>query len=123
MPRPDHPAPREAVTGIAAQAEGFLLARSCHQEAHREAEALCIAMSWLTAAQAQDVTHHYVDRRMALTRHMLATTAERARGLRKEYETRYQQLRHHLLRRHAAWGSALVACSVGIGCALGVLAR
>ncbi len=113
----------DQASAVAAEAEGFLIAHCHREEARREAQALCARLPWLTTAQADDLTHHYVNRRMDLTRHMLVTTAGRARELRDEYETRYQQLRRTLLKRHAAWASAVVACSAGISGAVNVLTR
>ncbi|MCL6732204.1 hypothetical protein PWE32_08190 [Streptomyces neyagawaensis] len=75
---------------------------------------MCARMPWLTTAQAEDVTAHYLRRRMDLTRQILLATTERAGQLREEYETRYAALRRSLLRRHAACACALLACA-GLG--------
>ncbi|SPE99877.1 hypothetical protein [Streptomyces sp. MA5143a] len=95
--------------------EGYLLARTHREQARREAEDLCTRMPWLTTAQAEDVTAHYLHRRMELTRHILLTTAERAGQLREEYETRYTALRRSLLRRHTACACVLLTCAAGLG--------
>ena len=116
-PRADQPA------ALAAEAEGYLLVHSHYDDARREAGELCARMPWLTTAQAEDVAHHYCERRMALTRHMLRATVQRADELRQEYENRYQELRRALFRRHAACASAIVACAAGVSAAVGVLAR
>ncbi|WP_399934076.1 hypothetical protein [Streptomyces kanamyceticus] len=120
---PNHRPHLDEAAAIAAEAEGFLIAHGHRVEAHREARALCEKLPWLTTAQAEDLTRHYVQHRMALTRHMLGTTARRAQELRGEYEARYQQLRRALLKRHAAWASTFMVCSIGISGAVGVLAR
>jgi hypothetical protein len=108
---------------IAAEVEGFLLAREHHDDAHREARELCDALPWLTTAQAEDLTRHYVAHRLRLSRRMLQASLHRAGELRREYEARYLRLRSDLLRRHAAWASALLACAAGVGGVLGTLAR
>lgn len=100
--------------------EGYLLARAHHDEARREAEDLCARMPWLTTAQAEDVTEHYVRQRIALTRRMLRTTTERAAELRREYEDRYAALRRDLLRRHTVCACAVLAAAAGVS-ALGDL--
>ncbi|MDH6565273.1 hypothetical protein M2160_000294 [Streptomyces sp. SAI-117] len=120
--RTRHPRGDQAAA-LGAEAEGYLLARSHRDAARREAGELCARMPWLTTAQAEDVTRHYCERRMMLTRHMLHATVQRAEQLRQEYETRYQDLRRALLRRHAACASALLACAAGAGAAVGVLTR
>jgi hypothetical protein len=101
--------------------EGYLLARTHLDQAEREAESLCARMPWLTAAQAEDVTHHYVRTRLDLTRQMLLSTTERAAQLRQEYEDRYAALRRDLLKRRAACATALLACAGAVstlGCLL-----
>ncbi|MEU6805158.1 hypothetical protein [Streptomyces neyagawaensis] len=102
--------------------EGYLLARTHREQARREAEELCALMPWLTTAQAEDVTDHYLRRRMELTRHMLLVTTERAGQLQEEYESRYAALRRSLLRRHAACACALLACT-GLGTLASVFLR
>ncbi|WP_245873235.1 hypothetical protein [Streptomyces phaeoluteigriseus] len=118
-----HPAPdgREGV--LAAEAEGYLLARVHRERAHREAEDLCARLPWLTTAQADDLAHHYIRQRNHLTRLMFQDTLRRAAELRQEYESRYADLRRDLLRRHAAFASAVLACSAGVGAAVGLFAR
>ncbi|MEU0743586.1 hypothetical protein [Streptomyces sp. NPDC006134] len=120
--RGGEPLPRDASL-LASEAEGYLLARVHHDDARREARALCAALPWLTTAQAEDVTRHYVEQRIDLTRRMLSGTARRAEELRQEYEARYRALRRTLLRRHAACASVLMACAAGIGSAMGTLGR
>jgi hypothetical protein len=120
--RPRHPRAEEA-SALAAEAEGYLLARSHQDDARREARQLCADLPWLTSAQAEEVARHYYERRMALTRQMLGATVRRAGELRQEYEERYQQLRREVLRRHAVCASALLACATGAGAAVGALAR
>ncbi|MET9505620.1 hypothetical protein ACFYO5_21545 [Streptomyces sp. NPDC006259] len=118
-----HPAPDGRDGVLAAEAEGYLLARVHHDQAHREAEDLCARLPWLTTAQADDLTHHYVRQRTDLTRRMLRDIVHRAAELRQEYESRYATLRRDLLRRHAVCASAVLACTAGVGAAVGLLAR
>ncbi|GGX19255.1 hypothetical protein [Streptomyces lomondensis] len=111
---------REAPAGgprdvLADQVEGFLLARTHHDQARREAEDLCARMPWLTTAQAEEVAGHYVRKRLDVTRELLLGTVQRADQLRHEYESRYAALRHALLRRHAAGACAVLACAAGVG--------
>ncbi|GAA4814040.1 hypothetical protein [Streptomyces ziwulingensis] len=108
---------------VAAEAEGYLLARAQHEEACREAEELCARLPWLTGAQAQDVTRQYVRRRAALTRRMLLDTVARADDLRQEYERHYADLRRALLKGHAAWACAVLAGAGGLGACVGLTAR
>ncbi|MFG3007447.1 hypothetical protein [Streptomyces calvus] len=108
---------------LPAEAEGFLMAQAHMAQAHREAEALCAALPWLTTAQAEDLTRHYVNQRIDLTRQMLEATVRRAGELRREYEARYLELRGALLRRHAAWASCLLACAAGLGATVWTTAR
>lgn len=96
---------------LAHRVEGFLLAHTHHEQAHREAETLCSRLPWLTSAQAEEVTRQYVRQRIELTRRMLLITTERADQLRQEYEARYAVLRRDLLRRHAVCACAVVACA------------
>ncbi|MDG9720047.1 hypothetical protein [Streptomyces sp. DH24] len=93
------------------------MARAYRDQARREAEELCARLPWLTSGQAEDLSRHYVQRRLAVTRRMLRDTAERAAELRAEYEARYAALRRDLLRRHAVCACAVLACGVGL-CAL-----
>ncbi|MFE9707579.1 hypothetical protein [Streptomyces sp. NPDC005930] len=115
--------PPGTASAVAAQAEGFLLAREHRHDAHRDAQALCSALPWLTTAQAEDLTRHYVSHRLALSREMLGVTVRRADELRREYEARYRQLRRDLLRRHAAWASGVLVCAAGVSGALCTWAR
>ncbi|MEU0244027.1 hypothetical protein ABZ192_06790 [Streptomyces sp. NPDC006235] len=109
--------PRHA---LADEAEGYLLAHVHLDQARREAEELCAGIPWLTTAQAEELTGHYVRRRLDVTRQLLHATVRRAEELRQEYENRYADLRHTLLRRHAACACALFACA-GTVSALAVL--
>ncbi|GAA2608377.1 hypothetical protein [Streptomyces lienomycini] len=99
---------------IAAQAEGYLRAQAHYDEARTEAEALCSRMPWMTTAQAEDFTRHYVDHRLVLVRVMLSATVARAGELRQEYEGRYLHLRRDLLRRHAAGVSVALASAAAL---------
>lgn len=99
---------------LANAVEGYLLARTHQDRARREAEDLCARMPWLTTAQAEDVTRHYLHQRLELTRRMLQDTVERAAQLRQEYEDRYAALRHDLLKRHAACAAAVIACASAV---------
>ncbi|MFC9467921.1 hypothetical protein [Streptomyces coelicoflavus] len=101
-------------SAVATQAQDYLRARAHYDEARGEARALCDRMPWMTTAQAEDFTRHYVDHRLALTRAMLSATVARGGELRQEYEGRYLQLRRALLRRHAGWLSALLAAAAGM---------
>ncbi|MGV9253654.1 hypothetical protein [Streptomyces sp. NPDC003697] len=101
--------PAEQPARLVNEVEGYLLAQAERDRARREAAALCARLPWLTGAQADDVTHHYVRQRLDITRQTLRTIADRAEQLRHEYETRYAALRRELLRRHAAFACALLA--------------
>ncbi|MCF4136816.1 hypothetical protein L1856_08065 [Streptomyces sp. Tue 6430] len=118
-----HPVPDGREGALADEAEGYLLARAHHDQAHRDAEELCARLPWLTTGQADDLTHHYVRQRTDLTRRMLRDTVRRAAELRQEYEARYVALRRDLLRRHAAVASAVLACAAAVGSAVILLAR
>ncbi|MFD8226773.1 hypothetical protein ACFV16_21675 [Streptomyces massasporeus] len=108
------PAPAgERDSGLADEAEGFLLAQAHRDQARREAEELCARMPWLTTAQAEELTGHYVHRRLDVTRDLLLTTATRAGQLRQEYEARYADLRRALLKRHAVGVCAVLVCVGG----------
>ncbi|GAA4325494.1 hypothetical protein GCM10023086_52610 [Streptomyces venetus] len=113
----------EPHSGLADEAEGYLLAHAHHGQARCEAEDLCALMPWLTTAQAEEVVGHYVRRRLDVTRQLLLATARRADELRQEYEARYSDLRRALLRRHAVVACALLPCAVGAGTLAGVFTR
>ncbi len=115
--------PGDPKTPVADEAEGFLLARAHHEQAHREAEALCARLPWLTTVQAEDVTHHYVRQRIDISRQVLLATVQRAAELRQEYEARYAALRRALLKRHAAGACAVLACAGGVGTLACLLSR
>ncbi|MEU2542331.1 hypothetical protein [Streptomyces iakyrus] len=108
---------------LADETEGYLLAHAHRDQAQREAEELCAGMPWLTTAQAEKLTAHYVRRRLDVTRQLMLGTVRRAAELRQEYENRYAQLRRALLRRHAAGACAVLACAAGVGAVAGVLIR
>ncbi|MEV8596237.1 hypothetical protein [Streptomyces sp. NPDC052012] len=110
-------------SALADTVEGYLLARTHLDQAHREAESLCSRLPWLTTAQAEEVTRHYIRQRIDLTRRMLVSTTERADQLRKEYEARYAALRRDLLRRHAACACAVVAAAGAVSTVACLLAR
>ncbi|MGW5609782.1 hypothetical protein ACWEWI_27585 [Streptomyces sp. NPDC003753] len=105
---PDDRAPHVEGPALAAEVEGYLLAHAEYDRAHREAEALCARLPWLTTAQAEDLVGHYVSQRLDITRQTLATIARRARELRDEYEARYTALRRALFKAHAACACALL---------------
>lgn len=115
-----HDDPRPA---LADEAEGYLLAHAHRDQARREAEDLCARMPWLTTAQAEELTGHYVRRRLDVTRQLLHSTVRRAEELRQEYESRYADLRHTLLRRHTACACALLACAGGVSALTVLLTR
>ncbi|MGW3864325.1 hypothetical protein ACWEDZ_22950 [Streptomyces sp. NPDC005047] len=98
---------------LANEAEGYLLVQAELRRAREEAGSLCGRLPWLTTGQADDLTLHYVQQRMGLTQQALQVTADRAKRLRGEYETRYQHLRRILLKQHAACACMLIA-----GCSL-----
>ncbi|ELS50857.1 hypothetical protein [Streptomyces viridochromogenes] len=107
--RPDAGRREELGAALAHEIEGHLLAAAHRDAARREASALCARLPWLTAAQAEDVSHHYMQQRLDVTRMMLRVLTDRAEQLRHEYETRYAALRRTLLKRHAAAACALLA--------------
>lgn len=111
----------DETAAIAAEAEGFLIAHCHREEARREAQTLCARLPWLTTAQAEDLTRHYVNHRIVLTRQILTTTSERAQELRSEYEVRYQDLRRRLLKRYAAVTAGIWGCVTGICTVVSVL--
>ncbi|MGW3151643.1 hypothetical protein ACWDG1_44970 [Streptomyces sp. NPDC001177] len=108
---------------IANDVEGYLLVRAEREQARREAEALCARLPWLTTGQAEDLTLHYIEQRLGLTRQALQATADRAGRLRGEYETRYRSLRRTLLQRHAATACVLLACTAALNALVWLLAR
>ncbi|WP_367320424.1 hypothetical protein [Streptomyces sp. HUAS ZL42] len=108
---------------LANEVEGYLLAQAEREQAQREAEVLCARLPWLTTGQAEDLTRHYTEQRLGLTRQALQATADRAERLRGEYEARYAALRRTLLRRHAACACLLVAFSAAAGAAGSLPAR
>ncbi|MEU0385576.1 hypothetical protein [Streptomyces chartreusis] len=124
MRRDGHRAPLDAPRHeLADEAEGYLLAHSHRDQARREAEDLCARMPWLTTAQAEELTGHYVRRRLDVTLELLRGTVRRTEELREEYEGRYADLRHVLLRRHAACACAVLACAGGVSALTVLLTR
>ncbi|WP_330461551.1 hypothetical protein OIB37_34585 [Streptomyces sp. NBC_00820] len=114
MTSPNRPGPPPARRGpsVANEVEGYLLLHAEREQAEREAAALCARLPWLTTGQAEDLTRHYTEQRLGLTRQALQVTADRAKRLRGEYETRYAELRQTLLKRHVACASLLLVCSL-----------
>jgi hypothetical protein len=103
--------------------EGYLLLQAEREQAQREAEALCARLPWLTHGQAEDLTRHFTEQRLGLTREALQAIADRAKRLRGEYEARYATLRRTLLRRHAVCACLVMACSTVAGVGTCLLAR
>ncbi|MET8956822.1 hypothetical protein [Streptomyces sp. NPDC004533] len=119
-----HGAPLDRHSGtLANEVEGYLLLQAEREPAQREAEALCARLPWLTSAQAEDLARHYTEQRLGLTRQALQATADRAKRLRGEYETRYATLRRTLRRRHAVCACLLIACSTAASAGACLLAR
>ncbi|MGW4518230.1 hypothetical protein ACWEO4_41330 [Streptomyces sp. NPDC004393] len=119
-----HGAPLDRHSGtLANEVEGYLLLQAEREQAQREAEALCARLPWLTSAQAEDLARHYTEQRLGLTRQALQATADRAKRLRGEYETRYATLRRTLRRRHAVCACLLIACSTAASAGACLLAR
>ncbi|QIJ61099.1 hypothetical protein [Streptomyces sp. JB150] len=121
--RRDRNRPAPADTASTDTVEGYLIARAHHDQAHREAGLLCSRMPWLTTAQADDVTRHYVEQRLEASRHLLREAVDRAAQLRREYEDRYAALRRDLLVRHTAAACVTLACAAGVGTLAGLIAR
>lgn len=117
-PAPEEPSLPEAAAALANEAEGYLLACAERDGARREAAELCARLPWLTTGQAEDLTRHYVDQRLEVTRGLLRRSARRAEQTRQAYEARYAQLRLALLKGHAAAACALLA---GASCVAMVL--
>ncbi|WP_308013417.1 hypothetical protein [Streptomyces beigongshangae] len=112
--RSPEPPARPGAAELANEVEGYLLLQAERDQARQEATTLCSRLPWLTTAQAEDVTRHYVEQRLGLTKQALQRTADRAHRLRGEYEARYAALRRTLLKRHAACASLLTAaCMAG----------
>ncbi|MFE3637726.1 hypothetical protein [Streptomyces cellostaticus] len=110
MTTPNRPgAPRDG--SLANEVEGYLLLHAELEQARHEAETLCARLPWLTTGQAEDLTRHYTEQRLDLTRRALQATADRAKRLRGEYEARYRALRRTLVRRHAMAACFLLTCT------------
>jgi hypothetical protein len=117
-------APPDRSSGeLANEVEGFLLLQAEREQAQREAEALCARLPWLTTGQAEDLTRHYTEQRLGLTRQALQAFADRAGRLRGEYEARYADLRRTLLRRHGVWACLLLASSISVSTGAAWLTR
>ncbi|MGW0531091.1 hypothetical protein [Streptomyces sp. NPDC003032] len=108
--RPAAPLDRQGAA-LAGEVEGYLLVRAEREQARREAAALCARLPWLTTAQAEDLTAHYTEQRLGLTRQALRTVTERAAQLREEYEARYAALRRELLVRHTVCVVLMLLCA------------
>ncbi|MFI0151353.1 hypothetical protein [Streptomyces lydicus] len=108
---------------LANEVEGYLLAQAEREQAQHEAQALCRRLTWLTRGQAEDLTRHYTEQRLGLTRQALQATADRAKRLRGEYEARYAALRRTLLRRHAVCACLLFGCSLAVSAGTSLLGR
>ncbi|MFF7969773.1 hypothetical protein [Streptomyces sp. NPDC007905] len=108
---------------LANQVEGYLLLQAEREQAQREAAALCARLPWLTTGQTEDLTHHYMELRLGLTRQALQATADRAKRLRGEYEARYAALRRTLLQRHAVYACVLFACASATSAAACLVTR
>ncbi|GAA3068204.1 hypothetical protein [Streptomyces glomeratus] len=113
----------EQGAALANEVEGYLLLCAERDQALREAQTLCARLPWLTSTQAEDITDHYVQQRLEITRQMLRTVAGRAEQLRSEYEARYAALRRSLLKGHAACAAAVLACATGTSALASILAR
>ncbi|MFF6984727.1 hypothetical protein ACFZAV_45565 [Streptomyces sp. NPDC008343] len=101
-------------SALVGEVEGYLKAKTYYLEAREEADRLCSGLPWMTTAQAEQVTRHYIELRIGLTRQTLIHHID---DLREQYEARYQNLRRHLLRRHAAVACAVLAGTTGINAA------
>ncbi|MEU3979129.1 hypothetical protein AB0F77_03315 [Streptomyces sp. NPDC026672] len=125
MTTPNRPDARAAGQrgSVANEVEGYLLLHAEREQARHEAETLCARLSWLTTAQAEDLTLHYTEQRLGLTRQALQVTADRAQRLRGEYEARYRALRHSLLRRHAVYACLLFTGAAATGTLAHMTAR
>ncbi len=115
--------PAEQAAVLVTEVEGHLLAQAERDRARREAEALCARLPWLTGAQAEDVTRHYTEQRLALTCELLRATVARAEELRGEYEARFATLRRALLRRHAACAATVLAGAAAAASVLSAVTR
>ncbi|MFI5689713.1 hypothetical protein [Streptomyces sp. NPDC051636] len=116
------PGPQEGQAArLANEVEGYLLLHAERDQAKHEAQSLCARLPWLTTAQADDVTRHYIEQRLTLTTQALQITANRADRLRAQYEARYSALRHTLLKRHAACACFVLAVASTAGTSMYVL--
>ncbi|MEU9923871.1 hypothetical protein AB0H51_21690 [Streptomyces griseoluteus] len=116
--------PRDAPgVALANQVEGYLLLHAEKEQARRAAGELCARLPWLTTAQAEEVTRHYIAQQMGLTRQAVQASADRAHRMRAAYETRYACLRRTLLKWHAACASCVLAAASTAGTASYLLSR
>lgn len=102
-----------------AQIEGYLLCQATLSTAQAEAEAFADRLDWLTAAQREDVVHHYRQARVAVGHDTIRAVAARAKELAAQYAERYEELRRRLwcqciavtlcLTATASWVSATLA--------------
>jgi hypothetical protein len=118
------PDPYEIESGIA-RLEGYLLCQSELGDARAEAEAFAGRLSWLTAAQREEVVRLYTEERVELSRRMLRRIVDRCEELRAEYTARYDELRRRLVFRCVAGILAVanvlaVVGAVALWVALGV---
>ncbi|WP_432118575.1 hypothetical protein [Streptomyces sp. bgisy032] len=124
MRRGRHEALESAGQGdLVREAEGYLLAQAHHDRIRREADELCARLPWLTTAQSEELTDHYVRLRLDVSRQLLLGTVQRAQELRREYESRYAGLRAALLRRHTAGACALLSGAAGLSALACLLSR
>lgn len=107
-------------SALVGEIEGYLKARTCYLQAREEAETLRSKIPWMTTAQADEITRHYIEQRISLTRRALVHYVD---DLREQYETRYRELRRDLLKRHAAVACAVLAGSTGVTAAACTLWR
>ncbi|WP_128380048.1 hypothetical protein [Streptomyces cavernae] len=90
--------PSRTVAAAVNEIEGFLLLHAEREAAHREAREFTDRMPWLSTAEREEISRHYVEQRGQLTELMLRTVVNRAHSLRHEYESRYRLLRARLLK-------------------------
>ncbi|MCF3130987.1 hypothetical protein IPZ69_11530 [Streptomyces olivochromogenes] len=108
---------------MATDVEGYLIAHAEREQAQREAEGLCARLPWLTTGQAEDLTRHYTEQRLGLTRQALQATADQAKRLRGEYEAHYRALRRTLLQRHVVIACVLLGSITAVNTLMWLTAR
>lgn len=114
------PAGPESGSSFVGEVEGYLKAQTYYLEAREEAYELCARMPWLTSAQAEEMTRHYVEENIRRTRHTLIRHID---DLRTQYEGRYQRLRSSLAKRYTAVTLVVVAGLTGINAGACLLLR